>query len=52
MPSGSTIPDSLILGAELFYLHDAYFRGLLSQVLVIGRALNPEELRALARIRS
>jgi hypothetical protein len=51
-PSGSAIPDSLILGAELFYLHDAYFRGLLSQVLVIGRALNPEELRALTRIRS
>ncbi|MFO0867764.1 MAG: LamG-like jellyroll fold domain-containing protein [Pirellulales bacterium] len=49
LPSTAPIPDSLILGAELFYLHDAYYRGLLSQVLVLNRAGSLEEIRALAR---
>lgn len=39
------IPDSLILGGELFYLHDAYYRGLMSSVLVFDRALAAGEIR-------
>ncbi|MFO0905677.1 MAG: LamG-like jellyroll fold domain-containing protein [Pirellulales bacterium] len=46
-PADSLVPDSLILGAELFYLHDAYYRGLLSDVVVAGRAMRAEEIQAL-----
>jgi hypothetical protein len=45
----ATVPPSLILGAELFYLHDAYYRGLIGRTLVFGRALSGQELAALAR---
>ncbi|MCA9064961.1 MAG: LamG domain-containing protein, partial [Planctomycetaceae bacterium] len=51
-PASSTIPDSLILGAELFYLHDAYYRGLMSDVLVIARSMNADEVQKLAIPRS
>jgi hypothetical protein len=37
-------PSSLILGAELFYFHDAYYRGLIGRTLVFDRALTEEEL--------
>lgn len=48
-PVSSPIPDSLILGAELFYLHDAYFRGLMSDVLVLRRTLDAGAVAALAK---
>jgi hypothetical protein len=43
-----TIPPSLILGAELFYLHDAYFRGLIGRTVVFDRALAADEVARLA----
>jgi hypothetical protein len=45
----SVIVPSLILGAELFYFHDAYYRGLIGRTLVFERALPPEEIAALAK---
>jgi hypothetical protein len=52
LPVSSTVPDSLVLGAELFYLHDAYYRGLMSDVLVIARSMNRDEVRSLAAPRT
>jgi len=49
LPVSATFPDSIVLGAELYYLHGAYYRGLMNEVLVVGRALNADELRSLAR---
>jgi hypothetical protein len=43
------MPPSLILGAELFYFHDSYYRGLIGRTLVFDRALSKEELAALLR---
>jgi len=37
------------LGAEIFYLHDAYYRGLIGRTLVFNRALSAAELGALAK---
>jgi hypothetical protein len=42
------MPASLVLGAELFYLHDAYYHGLIGRTLVFERALSPEEIARLA----
>jgi hypothetical protein len=39
-----SIPPSLILGAEIFYLHDAYYRGLIGRTLVFDRALTEREI--------
>jgi hypothetical protein len=47
-PADAPVSDSLILGGELFYLHDAYYRGLIGEVQVIGRALSPEQLQTLS----
>jgi len=49
LPAASPIPDSLILGAELFYLHDAYYRGLIGPAVVVERTLTPEEIHGLAQ---
>lgn len=43
------VPPSLILGAEIFYFHDSYYRGLLGRTLVFERTLAAEEIAALAR---
>jgi hypothetical protein len=43
-----TVPDSLILGGEYFYLHCHYYRGLMGPVLVVERCLTESELRVLA----
>lgn len=48
-PSDSAIVPSLILGAEIFYFHDAYYRGLIGRTLVLHRVLAPAELAELAR---
>jgi hypothetical protein len=49
LPSTVAVPESLILGAELFYLHDAYYRGLIGPALVIGRTLTAAEMQSLAK---
>jgi hypothetical protein len=43
-PSDSTIVPSLILGAEIFYFHDAYYRGLIGHTLVFDRALSAAQV--------
>ncbi len=48
-PSDSAIVPSLILGAEIFYLHDAYYRGLIGHTLVFERTLSPAEVAELSR---
>ena len=48
-PAESAIVPSLILGAEIFYFHDAYYRGLIGRTLVLHRAITPAELAELAR---
>jgi hypothetical protein len=45
----ATIPPSLILGSELFYLHDAWYRGLVGRTLVLDRALGDKEIASLAK---
>lgn len=44
-PAG--IPPSVILGAELFYFHNAYYRGLIGRTLLFDRPLNANDLSAL-----
>lgn len=47
--STATIPPSLILGAEIFYFHDAYYRGLIGHTLIFDRTLSADEIAKLAR---
>jgi hypothetical protein len=47
-PDNSVIVPSLILGAEIFYFHDAYYRGLIGRTLVFDRTLSADEIKALA----
>jgi hypothetical protein len=39
----ASIPPSLILGSELFYLHDAWYRGLIGRTTLLDHVL-PEEM--------
>ncbi len=48
-PADSLVVPSLILGAEIFYFHDAYYRGLIGRTLVLHRVLAVEEIAALAK---
>ena len=48
-PNDSVIVPSLILGAEIFYLHDACYRGLIGRTLVFHRILPPVEILQLAQ---
>jgi uncharacterized RmlC-like cupin family protein len=48
-PSDSVIVPSLILGAEIFYFHDAYYRGLIGRTLVLHRVVAGSEIAELAR---
>ena len=48
-PADSVIVPSLILGAEIFYFHDAYYRGLIGRTLVFDRALTADEIAELAK---
>ena len=48
-PSDSAIVPSLILGAEIFYFHDAYYRGLIGHTLVFDRMLLADEVARLAK---
>lgn len=45
----ASIPPSIVLGTELFYFHDAYYRGLIGHTLVLDRAATAEEIAALAK---
>ncbi len=45
----SPIVPSLILGAELFYFHDAYYRGLIGRTLVLHRVVAATEIATLAK---
>lgn len=47
--SDAVVPPSLILGAEIFYLHDAYYRGLIGRTLVCHRVLTEREIGELAK---
>ncbi len=49
LPPSQTIPPSLILGAEIFYFHDAYYRGLIGHTLIFDRSLSAEEIAKLAK---
>jgi hypothetical protein len=42
------MPASLVLGTEIFYFHDAYYRGLIGRTLVFNRALPADEILKLA----
>jgi hypothetical protein len=48
-PADSAIVPSLILGAEIFYFHDAYYRGLIGRTLVLHRVVPGGEIAELAR---
>jgi len=41
----ATIPPSLILGSELFYLHDAWYRGLIGRTTLLDRVLPEDQIR-------
>src|SRR5262249_22573109 len=43
----ANIPPSLILGAELFYMHSSYYRGLIGRTTVFDRALGAAEIAAM-----
>jgi hypothetical protein len=45
----ASLPPSLILGAEIFYFHDSYYRGLIGRTTIFDRALGEAEIRGLAR---
>ena len=36
-PSPNSIPPSLVLGTEIFYFHDCYYRGLIGRVTVFDQ---------------
>jgi hypothetical protein len=42
-----TLPPSVVLGAEIVYFHDAYYRGLVGRTLVFDRPLAAADLAAL-----
>jgi len=51
MESPTSIPPSLILGAEIFYMHDSYYRGLIGRTLLLDRAVSAAELIELMKLR-
>lgn len=48
-PATSNIVPSIVFGAELFYMHHAYYRGLIGRTLVFDRGLTPSEIADLAK---
>ncbi len=44
----ASLPPSLVLGTEIFYFHDAYYRGWIGRTLIFDRALDGEALLKLA----
>lgn len=47
MDAPQQIPPSLVLGSELFYLHDSWYRGLIGRTMMLDRALTEAELAEL-----
>jgi hypothetical protein len=45
-----TLPPSVVLGAEIFYFHDAYYRGLVGRTLVFDRPLAAADLSSLKSV--
>jgi hypothetical protein len=43
------IPPSMILGSEIFYLHDSWYRGLIGRTMLLDRAVAEGEIEALMR---
>jgi len=39
----------LILGAEIFYFHSSYYRGLIGRTLVFDRTLTADQISELAK---
>ena len=49
VPFAMSFGGSVILGAERYYLHDNYYRGLMGRTLIFDRTLAPAEIAALAK---
>jgi hypothetical protein len=47
--AATSIPPSVVLGTEIFYFHDAYYRGLIGRTLIFDRAVAPADIVALAK---
>jgi hypothetical protein len=43
------IPPTMILGSEIFYLHDSWYRGLIGRTMLLDRAVAEGEIEALMR---
>lgn len=50
LASPLTLPPSIVMGTEIFYFHDAYYRGLIGRTLVFDRQVAPAELKGLRPI--
>jgi hypothetical protein len=48
MDAPQQIPPSFILGSEIFYLHDSWYRGLIGRTMMLDRALSEAEISELA----
>lgn len=48
-PADSLVVPSVVFGAELFYLHSSYYRGLIGRSLIYDRALSASEIGELAK---
>ncbi len=49
VPFAMSLGGALVLGAERYYLHSNYYRGLIGRTLVVKRSLSPEDVSALAQ---
>jgi hypothetical protein len=48
LPVPAVMPESLILGTEIFYFKGSHYRGLIGRTMVFDRPLPPGEIAALA----
>jgi len=48
-PADSNVVPSIVFGAEIFYMHSSYYRGLIGRSLIFDRALSPSEVGVLAK---
>ena len=49
LPFAMAFGGGMVLGAERYYLHDAYYRGLLGRTLIFNRVLAPAEIATLGK---
>jgi hypothetical protein len=45
-----SVADSIVLGTEIYYLHGAYYRGLIGRVLVVLGVVDDSTLRGISRL--